>query len=74
MIWQRKDPAQNHFVTFDHQQKRIAALEFDLNALCEDLLTYIEAHRASPWRAPAERLAETARKILDHGQRPGRDL
>jgi hypothetical protein len=66
MIWRRKDPAQNHFATFPpHHDQRLAALEADIKALTEDLLAYLEADIAAPWKASAERLAGTLRAIAE---------
>ena len=69
MIWRRKDKAQDHFVTFDHQEQRIAALESDLREMTKDLLAYLEADIACGWMVSAKRLAETLRKII--GRREG---
>ncbi len=38
MIWRWKEPAQDHFVKFGHQEARIAALESDFLALTTALL------------------------------------
>ena len=69
MIWRRKDAAQNHFVTFDHKEQRIAALEADLSELTKDLLSYLEADIACGWLVSAKRLADTLRKIIERREK-----
>jgi hypothetical protein len=64
LIWRRKDPDQDHFVAFDHQSVRIAALEADLADLTKDLLSYIDADLAAPWKLSGERLRDTLRDII----------
>lgn len=60
MIWRRKDPAENHFPTFHHQEARIAALEADFLALSRALLDYL-----GEIMPPGEHLAETLRAIIE---------
>jgi hypothetical protein len=69
MIWKRKDPAQDHFVSFDHHEQRIAqlatavaALEAAMAERDAALLAFLEADIASPWLPAAKRLADLLRK------------
>ena len=72
------DQDQNHFVDFHHYETRITSLERrvielesdvivlqnDMMDMATEMLAYVEADLASPWRRPAERLAEILRKIV----------
>lgn len=64
MNWKWRNHNQDHFVSFDHQEQRIAALEADLKTLSEDLLSYLEADIACGWMVAAKRLAETLRTLI----------
>ncbi len=67
MIWKWADRKDDHFVTFDHHEHRIAALEDDLRELSDDLLAYVKADIECGWMTSAKRLAATLQKIIDRG-------
>jgi hypothetical protein len=64
MNWKWSNHNKDHFVSFDHQETRLAALEVDLKTLSEDLLAYLEADISCPWMTAAKRLSHTLRGII----------
>jgi hypothetical protein len=68
MIWHRKEKAEDHFVTFSHQEQRIAQLEGEIAVLSRHLLAYIEADLACGWKSAAEGLSATLRAIIENRQ------
>jgi hypothetical protein len=73
MIWKWADRKDDRFVTFGHQEARIAALEKDLAALSHGLLAYVASDIASPWLKPANELVGTLQEIVRHHEGLGPD-
>ena len=65
MIWLRKDPAEDRFVKFGHQEQRIAALEADMKSLALELLAYLDTAYDVWTRLETDRLVRTLRKIIE---------
>jgi len=62
--WKWADRKDDHYVTFRHQEQRVAALEADFLELSKLVLTYIEADMACSWLGSAKNLSEALRSII----------